>query len=88
MLSMEQKIINGDYDNKLDYKADKAAYCEEERRLEIEFSHDLAKELSLWGVPDKYCAPSVAYAWSEGHSSGYHEVYNYAREITERIFNV
>ncbi len=87
-MNIGEQIAAGVYDNKFSYHQDKEKYREEERRLKEEFLTDLQGEIFRMGVPEEYCIGTVDYAWDEGHSGGYTEVYSIALEIATRIFKV
>lgn len=87
MLSFMGKLQSGYYsENNYEYitakeaKSDPAKAAQKERynadlcRRHSEFKHDALEELGITNHPkaDKL----FELAWSEGHSSGYHEVWN------------
>lgn len=85
-MDVRDNIEQGKYINRLEYKADKSAYRTEEVRLEKLFRNDLVVDLAERGVPGPCCVGTVDYAWREGHSGGYTDVYSHAVEIAAVIF--
>ena len=63
------------------YKEKQAKYYEEENKLEKQFKKDALEEcgLSKHSNKDKI----FNYAWEQGHSNGYEEVFNVLSEIAE-----
>lgn len=63
------------------YDEKRKAYDEEDYRLEQEFKKNALEEVGLTNHPkaDKI----YAYAWQEGHSSGFSEVFNTLLELSE-----
>lgn len=94
--SMYDRIALGEYANTLpfgnrdgeklgreDLFARKNAWREEEHRLTMKFRKDCADEFGVWGHPKEPKLWDIA--WSEGHPSGYNEVWNYYQEMVELI---
>lgn len=84
MMSIEEALKQGTYDNKLPYLSRKAntnandAYHTENARIRSQFARDIAFEYSLENHPK--AAVLFELAWEEGHSSGYSEIaYYYER---------
>jgi len=65
----------------IEYRKQLDAYNAEIGRLREEFKHDALDEFGLLNHPkaDKI----FAYAWEQGHSAGYSEVYNYLSELSD-----
>jgi hypothetical protein len=65
------------------YNEARAKYSNETCRLEEIFRSDALKEVGLEGHE---CADrAYSYAWEQGHSCGYSEVFNYLLDIAEVI---
>lgn len=96
MKDMYAAIVNGDYNSKLPYyfgnekvpagvdmKAANEAYRADQAVLYAQFKTDALEYVGLAGHPK---ADKVwAYAWEEGHSSGYHSVLQVLEEVAELV---
>lgn len=84
-----EKMRSDYYKNKLPYsgkKDDQAirkAHGEEEGRLHQLFKSDLEKEFGIVRHPKADLLFQIA--WSMGHSSGYHEVWNHYQEMVDLL---
>lgn len=93
-MSFTEKINSDFYTSKLEYPAHelrrtdpelykslKKAWGEDEARLLQQFKFDALEEVGLLGHPK--AEKAFSYAWQQGHSAGYHEVYSYLSDIAE-----
>lgn len=80
---MEQRIRDGEFDNKLAYLDDRGAYRYEDQRLRVVFAEEALKNVGLENYPLK--DKVFEKAWSDGHSSGYMHVYYELVELAEMI---
>ena len=81
---MEKRIRDGELDNKLPYSREtREAHRTETHLLEALFKAEALKAVGLENYPlrDKVADK----AWSDGHSSGYMEVYHQLVELAEMI---
>lgn len=69
--------------NPFDWKTDKAAAREYYNERSREFEGDAMDYLRENGVPEKYVRKVFAFAYQEGHASGYHEVLTYLDMMLE-----
>lgn len=89
MTSIQEKILNKEYDNKLPFvrrSVDAAAfqaYQNETARLLNEFESDLFEYLGIRDNPKRDLLFSKA--WDIGHAHGYGEVLSYAEDLVELI---
>ena len=60
-------------------------YHAEETRLRNEFEQDVEQDLWITHLPDSVKSKLHALAWEDGHSSGFHEVYNCYDKYIELI---
>jgi hypothetical protein len=88
-MDVVEKIINGDYKNKLPYvsymkdKEINLAYNMEDQRLFQLFKKDIEEEFNTTSNPKKDLLFSKA--WSMGHASGYNSVYGYYEDLVDLI---
>ncbi len=82
---MYDKIKAGEYTNKVDYKADKAAYREESFRILQQFRADGLEFAGLTGHPEADKAWDMA--WDMGHSSGYSEVLGQLLKVADLLLD-
>ena len=82
-MNFMQKVQANFYDNPLSYAENKGAYRAKGAELHELFMGDLKTFMIAEGVPTKYVAKAVAYAYDQGHSSGYSEVTNFALHLIE-----
>ena len=61
----------------------RAAYDAREAEIHETFRQDLFEDLGITDNPKRDRLYSIA--WSQGHSSGFHEVYNYAQDLVDLI---
>lgn len=88
---MYEKINSDYYKTKLPYARKKEnpsvydAYKADQNRLEEEFRRDALEYVGLTGHPkaDK----AYAFAWQEGHASGYNDVLHYLDEVAQIILD-
>lgn len=81
---MEDRITAGEFENKVPFsKETRVAYREENRRLEQLFREESLKSVGLedYKLKDRVFDK----AWSDGHSSGYMEVYFHLIELSHLI---
>lgn len=72
------------YENKVPYnKETREQYREEDRRLYDLFKQDMFKDLGIENHPKRERFFDLA--WSDGHASGYQEVYNIALEWSDLL---
>jgi hypothetical protein len=74
------------YKNALPYTADtevRKAYRREENRLVLSFFNDMAVELGYADHPKRTVLERLS--WSNGHSSGYQSVFDWAVTLLELI---
>jgi hypothetical protein len=75
IVSITDRINNGEYVNKLDFKTTpRSIYLTENGRLEANFRKDLEHEYGMTGHTKADTLWRLAY--ERGHSGGYHEIYN------------
>jgi hypothetical protein len=97
--SIYDKLNDGEYKNTYPYpnasylkkngwddrlKEEKAEYNRHEQVMYEKFKADALFDVGLENHPNKDAIYS--YAWQEGHSSGYSEVYQYLSDISELFF--
>ena len=69
------------YENSDDYQNAKALYNQREGEIYELVKHDMLEDVGLLNHPK---ANKIwSYAWEQGHSSGYSEVYNVLLDLTE-----
>jgi len=84
MSHFEDRINAGEFANNVPYsKETREAYREEERRVTQLFREEALKDVGL----DDYKLKDRVFgkAWSDGHSSGYMEVYFHLVELAHLI---
>lgn len=79
----EDRVRSGAYETKLPYKDNREAYRADQSSLMDKFYADARAYVINSGVPERYAAKVVSYAWSEGHSCGFSEVLNYMDMLIE-----
>lgn len=90
-MDIEEKIRSNYYRSKLPYASSKKdpvvhkAYVNDENRLKDEFRSDLRGyiELFLGPITERQFGAFFDHAWSEGHSSGYYEIFSYTDTLIE-----
>ena len=82
-MDIHERISNGEFVSKLDYKTNKVAYRADQRRLHDEFQKELEKECDVVGHP--LASRVFALAWEHGHSSGLSEVANHYDDFVQLI---
>lgn len=88
-MDIHQKVINGDYDNKLAYAPKKEnevtwqSYRTEEGRLYNQFKADALESVGLTDHPQS--EKVWRKAWEDGHSSGYYEVLIQLEELAGMV---
>ena len=78
---IRNKIANNEYVNKIPYTQEsRVMYREESSKLKKEFLN--SKDVFIkGGASEAQSTKAAEYVWSEGHSSGYSEVLNYAYDL-------
>jgi hypothetical protein len=83
----EEKVRGGAYDNPLPYSLSvreiRDAYNAKEAELYDTFISDLTAYLIENNVPKEYARKVAVKAYSDGHGSGYSEVFNTALGLME-----
>lgn len=76
-----------EYEVALDkYKTEDAFYRKEGSRLFDLLEEKIKEDSGLNDIPEQYRNKVYSYAWEQGHSSGFGEVYNYLCSLVN-IFN-
>lgn len=69
------------------YKINKQKYDEIKGKIENHLIERMKDAAGLNTIPEQYRDKVYSYAWSEGHSSGFYEVYLKLNNIISTIFN-
>jgi len=70
-----------------EFEANRLEYYQRKGEVEHEITDLINRESGLLNIPEQYRAKIWSIAWEEGHSAGYHEVYQWLCRLVEIFEN-